>query len=252
MLALTDHDTLSGLEEARAAARVHGVQLIDGVEVSVTWCGCTVHVLGLAVDPADAGLRRGLEIVRGGRLERVEAIARRLEGIGIPGALDGAMALASRPAAIGRMHFARFLVASGVARDLKEAFGRFLGEGKPGYVRHEWARLAEAIGWIRKAGGIAVLAHPGRLRLRIAQLRTLLQEFRAAGGSAVEAVRESGSDGMARRIAALAARTGLALSVGSDFHAPDENGIDLGRVPDLPAGSTPVWRVEAGGRFVLA
>jgi predicted metal-dependent phosphoesterase TrpH len=240
-LALTDHDTVDGLEAAQAAARRHGIELIAGVEISVTWSGRTLHVLGLDIDPANAVLERGLMSVRAGRLARAEMIGRRLTALGIGSAFDGAISLASNPQSVGRAHFARYLVDSGVAADTKVAFRRFLAEGRPGYVRHTWAELAQAVSWIRDAGGIAVLAHPVRYKLRVARLRALFQEFRSLGGCAVEVVTPSCGAEQATQLGALASESGLLASAGSDFHSPDESWLDVGQVAPLPPGCEPVW-----------
>jgi predicted metal-dependent phosphoesterase TrpH len=242
MLALTDHDTLDGLDDAYRAARAHDVALVPGVEVSTTWSGRTLHVVGLNVDPADAQLRAGLATIRTGRLQRAEAIAQRLAKVGIGSALDGAMALASSPDAIGRGHFARYLVAAGVTADVKTAFRRLLGEGKPGYVRHCWSALPDVIRWIREAGGSAVLAHPVRYGLRAERLQALLAHFRELGGSAVEVLTAGQDEAAARRLGELAQATGLAASQGSDFHDPQHSWLDLGELADVPAGCVPLWR----------
>jgi predicted metal-dependent phosphoesterase TrpH len=163
--ALTDHDQVGGLPEAREAARAEGMRFVAGVEISVTWRGSTIHVVGLRIDPASDVLISGLERVRGGRIERARQMARELEEAGITGAFEGAMRHAENPAMVARTHFARFLAEAGVVADLREAFRRFLVPGKPGYVPHQWATLAQAIQWIRAAGGQAVLAHPGRYGL---------------------------------------------------------------------------------------
>lgn len=239
--ALTDHDQLGGLDEARAAARAEGMRFVDGVEISVTWRGSTIHVVGLRIDPADAALAAALERVRGGRLERARQMARDLQEAGVPGAFDGAMRLAEHPEMIARTHFARFLVAAGVVADLHEAFRRFLVPGRPGYVPHQWAELADAVRWIRAAGGQAVLAHPGRYRLSAGAMQALLGEFRASGGEALEVVTGSHSGEQMRLFGALAAQHRFAASRGSDFHGPQE-GAEFGSLPPLDAALRPVWR----------
>ncbi len=240
-LALTDHDTVEGLDEAQRAARECAIELVTGVEISVTWSGRTLHVVGLNVDPANLALQRGLESVRAGRLQRAESIGQRLAALGFRSALEGAVALASNPDLDGRLHFARHLVAAGIATDIKSAFRRFLGEGKPAYVRHRWADLVQAIGWIRQAGGIAVLAHPLRYGLSAPRLRELIEAFRAAGGSAIEVLTAGCSDDQARLLARAAADSGLVASAGSDFHSPEESWFDLGQFGPLPAGCEPIW-----------
>jgi predicted metal-dependent phosphoesterase TrpH len=241
ILALTDHDTVDGLAEAHAAARRHGVELIDGAEISVSWNGRTLHVLGLRIDPCAAPLRQGLAELRAGRHQRAEAIGRRLAAIGIASSFEGAMALAADPHAIGRTHFARYLVAAGIAADANDAFKRYLCESGPGYVSHRWAELGQAISWIRQAGGIAVLAHPARYGLHAARLRTLFREFRALGGEAVEVVSPGSQGEQARLLARLACEAGLAASAGSDFHFPEERRFDLGQIPPLPPACRAVW-----------
>lgn len=239
--ALTDHDQLGGLAEAREAAHAQGMRFVDGVEISVTWRGSTIHVVGLRIQPANPTLVAALERVRGGRIERARRMARELEQAGIPGAFEGAMRLAEDPAMIARTHFARFLAEAGVVADLREAFRRYLVPGKPGYVAHQWAALADAVRWIRVAGGHAVLAHPGRYGLSAGAMDALLQEFRAAGGEAIEVVTGSHSQGEALHFGALAAQQGFAASRGSDFHGPGE-GAEFGSLPPLEESLTPVWR----------
>lgn len=239
--ALTDHDQLGGLEEARAAALAEGMRFIDGVEISVTWRGSTIHVVGLRIDPANATLVAALERVRGGRIERARQIARELAQAGIAGAFDGAMRLAENPEMVARTHFARYLIDAGAVADMREAFRRFLVPGKPGYVPHQWALLAEAVQWILAAGGQAVLAHPGRYGLSAGAMEALLTEFRAAGGEALEVVTGSHSPEQMRQFGALAAKHQFAASRGSDFHGPEE-GAEFGSLPGLDPALRPVWR----------
>lgn len=241
VLALTDHDELAGLAEARAAADECGVRLVPGVEISITWGGITIHVVGLGIDPGSDTLARGLAHVRSRRARRAERIAAEFDRLGIPGTLEGAYSHAGNPNLVGRAHFARFLVERGIARDVKSVFGRFLVAGKPGYVPHEWAALADAVGWIRASGGRAVVAHPGRYRLSPERLREFLVEFIDAGGEGVEVVTASHTRAQYAEYARLARDLGLAASRGSDFHGPGESEIDLGALPPLPPDLKPVW-----------
>lgn len=241
LLALTDHDELAGLERAREAAGAAGVTLLDGVEVSVTWRHRTIHVVGLDIDPGHGGLRQGLAALRASRRVRAERMAAGLAAAGIGGALEGAARYVSNPELVSRTHFARLLVERGVCKDVRGVFRRFLAEGKPGYVAHRWAALDEAVGWIRAAGGVAVLAHPGRYKLSAAVLRQLLTEFKAAGGAALEVVTASHDAVQVTRFAALAREFALLASAGSDFHDPEESPLDLGRLPTLPAGLETLW-----------
>lgn len=241
VLALTDHDETGGLATAREAARVAGIAFVDGVEISVTWRGTTVHIVGLRVDPKDPALAAGLESVRTGRTERARRIGAELLAAGIGGTFDGALKYAENKMMVGRTHFARFLAEIGVVPDMKAAFKRFLVPGKPGYVAHEWTDLATAVGWIRAAGGRPVLAHPGRYGLSAGALEDLLGEFRAAGGEAIEVITGSHSPDQYQMFAAIAQAYGLLASRGSDFHAPGEANADFGKLPALPRNLVPVW-----------
>jgi predicted metal-dependent phosphoesterase TrpH len=239
--ALTDHDELGGLAEAREAAQAEGMRFVAGVEISVTWRGSTIHVVGLRIDAANPALAEGLARVRGGRGERAHAIAAELAKAGIEGALEGALERAENPAMIGRTHFARYLVDTGWVADTRDAFRRYLVPGKPGYVPHRWAALEDAVRWIRSAGGQAVLAHPGRYGFSAGALDSLLLEFRGAGGEAIEVVTGSHSPEQARHYAAIAREYDFAASRGSDFHGPEE-GAEFGSLPPLDPALRPVWR----------
>jgi predicted metal-dependent phosphoesterase TrpH len=242
LFALTDHDEVSGLPEAKGAAAGLGLAFVPGVEISVTWGGKTIHIVGLGIDDMHPGLRDGLEQLRSGRNLRARAIADGLAAAGIEDSFNGAMAHVTNPTMISRTHFARFLVEQGVCRDMKEVFRRFLVEGKPGHVPHRWATLADAVALIGAAGGVAVLAHPGRYRLNDLALGELLQEFRAVGGTAIEVCTSNHTAEQARRYGQLALDYGFEASCGSDFHGPGESeNVELGQVMPLPPGLLPVW-----------
>jgi len=241
VLALTDHDELAGLGEAEEAAREHGIELMSGVEISVSWAGHTLHVVGLRVDRASPALRGGLARIRAGRSDRAERMSQGLAEVGIMGALEGAQAHAGNPELVSRTHFARFLVERGHARDMQAVFKRYLTAGQPGYVPHTWATLEEATAWILAAGGLAVLAHPGRYHIDDWQREELLVRFRELGGRAVEVITGSHKPQQYAYWAKAAQRHGLLASVGSDFHGPGESYRDLGDLPALPAGCAPVW-----------
>ena len=240
VLALTDHDDVAGLAEARDAATTLGLHFVNGVEISVTWSGVTVHVVGLNLEPDCADLQAGLAQIQQGRHLRAERMAHDLEKHGIPGVLEGAMRFASNPRLIGRTHFARYLVEAGVCKDVRTVFKKFLVRGRPGYAAHEWTGLDNAIAWIRAAGGQAVLAHPGRYDLKGKATRRLLAEFKALGGEGVEVVTGSHTPDQHQLFAELAAYFGLMASRGSDFHAPGEY-RELGGGPELPAKCVPIW-----------
>ena len=241
-LALTDHDDIGGLARARRAASRHDLHLINGVEISVSWCSQTLHIVGLRVDPEYPPLLRGLENIRASRAVRARGIAAELEKLGIRDTLAGAFRYAGNPNLIGRTHFARFLVELGHAEDTKSVFKRFLRRGKPGYVEHRWVTLADAVGWIRNSGGIAVIAHPGRYAIGAAQMRQLLAEFKELGGAALEVVTGSHTTEQYAVFAHYAKQFGLFASVGSDYHGPGESRRDIGQLPELPEGCQPVWK----------
>lgn len=239
--ALTDHDEVGGQARAAAAARAQGLDYLTGVEVSVTFAGVSVHVVGLGFDPGDARLREGLARTRDGRGERAHQIAAELAKAGIDDAYEGALAHAGNPRMIARTHFARFLVDAGVCADTDQVFRRYLVEGKPGYVPHRWAALGDAVRWIVDAGGVAVVAHPGRCRFTPTEEYALFSEFAAHGGRGVEVVTGSHTPAEYAKYADVAQEFGLLASRGSDFHAPAESRIDLGTLPPLPPPLTPVW-----------
>ena len=241
--ALTDHDDIGGMAEAAAVAGELGMAFVSGVEISIEWSGTPIHVVGLGFDPQAAGLVAGLEGLREGRIERARRMGEALAAIGIPGAFEGALRYAANPGLISRAHFARFLVEVGAARDVQGVFQHYLVPGKPGYVDHRWAPRDEAIGWIAAAGGIAVVAHPGRYKVSAAVLRRFLGEFREHGGQGIEVVCGSHTPDHVLHFARLARHFGFHASRGSDFHGPQESYVDLGRLPGLPEDLKPVWRL---------
>ncbi len=245
--ALTDHDEVKALGEARVAAEALGMRFVDGVEISVSWYAkdkqdeTTIHVVGLQIDPLNPVLAQGLKRIRSGRDTRAEKMAFELELAGIPGALAGAKKYAINPELLSRSHFARFLVEAGKARNTNQVFFNYLTEGKPGYVPHQWASLAEAVGWIQAAGGVAVVAHPGRYKLSQPQLNEFFAEFKDLGGSAIEVMTGSHSVAQYNHFADVARCFGFKASRGSDYHGPGESRVEPGTLPPLPADLTPVW-----------
>lgn len=240
-LALTDHDELGGLARAQAAADRCQLNFVPGVEISVTWGGETVHIVGLQVDPQQSDLVQGLEATRGGRDARAREMADQLARAGIHGAYEGARQYADNPQLVSRTHFARFLVESGVCQSVKEVFSKYLIEGKPGFVPHKWATLSDAVRWIRAAGGVAIIAHPGRYKFDTTKLHALIGEFRDLGGRGIEVVSGSHTMDQYRTFAEYASEYGLMASRGSDFHGPGEGTFDLGQLPGLPDSVVPVW-----------
>jgi len=241
ILALTDHDGVSGLAEARTKAESQGVRFVDGVEISVTWEGSTVHIVGLQIDPEDPVLRSGLESIREGRATRAEKMGEALAAAGVPDSFAGAKTYAENPSLISRSHFARHLVKTGLAPDVKSVFQRYLVKGKPGFVPHQWASLGDAVSWIRASGGIAVVAHPGRYNFSKPELHAFLAEFRDCGGAGIEVVTGSHSPEQYFEFARIAREFGFTASRGSDYRGKGESRADLGTLPQLPYDLKPVW-----------
>ena len=266
VLALTDHDVTDGIAEARITADRIGITLIAGVEISVTWQGQTVHIVGLNVDTADHALQQGLARLREFRQWRAVEIGRRLQKKRIEGAYEGVRRLA-KGTIVSRTHFARFLVEQGYVRGMQQAFKQFLSSGKPGHVPGQWATLDEAVNWIRSAGGQAVVAHPARYKLSAGKLLRLFGEFHECGGEAIEVISGSHPPEATQHLARIAAEQDFLASAGSDYHGPDNfagseigralarpEGASyrdvarqkawrgLGRLPALPDGCVPVWR----------
>jgi len=218
------------------------MRFVNGVEISVSWGDDqTVHIVGLGFDHRFKPLVDGLARVRSGRDSRAHRISAELDKVGIHGAYEGALTYVGNPALISRSHFARYIVELGHAKEVKGVFDWWLAKGKPGYVAHSWATLEDALGWIDGAGGIAVVAHPGRYRLSRAEMEEMLSAFKDLGGVGIEVVSGSHSEEHVRDYAHIARHYGFLASRGSDFHGPGESWIDLGRLPDLPADLTPVW-----------
>jgi predicted metal-dependent phosphoesterase TrpH len=243
--ALTDHDEVGGQHRARDAALGLGMAYLPGVEISVTFANKTVHIVGLGFDIDDPGMAKGLADTRGGRERRARDMAADLARVGIPGAFEGALKYVGNPDLISRTHFARYMVEIGICAEPHEVFKRYLTEGKPGFVEHRWAKLADAVHWITDAGGVAVIAHPGRYDFTPNEEYALFTEFKGHGGTGVEVVTGSHTVPEYAKYADMAREFNLLASRGSDFHDPSESHTDLGTLPDLPGGVTPVWEALA-------
>lgn len=239
--ALTDHDEVGGQARAQAAARAVDLPYVTGAEISVTFAGATVHIVGLGFDPNDPTLVEGLRRTRGGREQRARDMAADLARVGISGAYEGALKYVGNPELISRSHFARYLVEVGVCQETHEVFRKYLTEGKPGYVPHRWTTLRNAVEWITDAGGVAVIAHPGRYPFTVNEEYALFTEFKALGGQGVEVVTGAHGPADVTKYADFCQEFDLVASRGSDFHSPDESHVDLGHLPDLPGSVTPVW-----------
>lgn len=241
VLALTDHDGTEGIAAAKRAAEDTALKIIPGVEISVTWSNQTVHIIGLNIDTDDQAMQQGLAEIRQYRQTRAIKIAEKLAKHGIEGAYEGASQYAS-PVMLGRVHFAKFLVQAGHAKTIGDVFKQFLVKNKPGYVSGEWATLEQAVSWINNAGGQAVIAHPGRYKMTATKLKRLLAEFVSLGGVGMEVVSGRQSPEEIKQLAKWAVEYNLLASRGSDFHSPDNEWVELGRLPDLPPTVAPIWQ----------
>lgn len=242
-LALTDHDALGGLPIAATTASECGIDFSGGVEISIEWRSFPIHIVGLGIDSSASPLCAGLEELRHGRIERAHRMAAALAELAIEGAFEGAMRYAGNPSLISRAHFARYLVEIGICKDVSAVFHSYLTPGKPGYVDHRWATLSDAVSWITGAGGVAVVAHPGRYRLSGGEMRAFLAEFKELGGQGVEVVCGSHGNDHVLHFARQARYFGFHASRGSDFHGPEESYVDLGKLANLPEDLKPVWRL---------
>lgn len=240
MLALTDHDTTAGLDEAYLSAQENNIRLIAGIELSVTWQGKLLHIVGLDIDPEYRPLRQGIRMLKEMREERAQEMGKRLARAGYNNAYENARRLAGN-GNITRTHFARHLIEVGAAKDFTDVFKRFLVRGKPGYYRVDWAPMEDAINWITDSGGVAVVAHPMRYKLTASWLNRVIAGFREAGGKGIEVVCGHNSADDNARSAMFARKHGLLASQGSDFHEPGK-WVELGKLAKLPDGIEPVWQ----------
>lgn len=240
MLSITDHDTLDAYQKLNSAS--NAIRLIPGIELSSQWNRRGVHIVGLNVGLSSASILEGVKQQSKARRERAEKIAEKLQRFGFDDCLAGALSFASGPDQIGRPHFARYLVKIGAVSNIQQAFKRYLGAGKAGDIKDKWANPKTVIGWIRDAGGVAVLAHPTKYKLTRSKLIELLTDFKAAGGEAMEVISGSQVPSVTRDMARLCQNMGFDASCGSDFHAPNQEWAALGKVAPLPENCTAVWQ----------
>ena len=239
---MTDHDTTSGLIEARLCADEKGIKFISGIELSTNWQNQCFHIVGLGIDPNYPPLAEATHNLQSMRLERAEKMALKLEKKRIPGAFE-AVKKAAAEGMITRTHFADFLLSQNHVSTHQEAFDRYLAKGKAAYVSTPWADLKLAVSWITEAGGIAVLAHPLRYKLTANWMGRLLNEFKSAGGQGIEVITSRMNSDEIRLAADYATRFELAGSVGSDFHNATNPYVELGRLAPLPDNIKPVWEL---------
>jgi predicted metal-dependent phosphoesterase TrpH len=240
--ALTDHDTLAGFDAVRGTQLAQAVGLVSGIEFSTQWSGLGVHVVGLDFDPDHPAVREAVQGQQRVRGDRGRIIAERLRKQGLPDCYEGALKYSAGGAGqLGRPHFAQYLVEIGRVQTVQAAFDRWLGNGKPADVKQAWPELAQAVGWIKQAGGIAVLAHPLKYKLTRTKLRRLVTHFREVGGEAIEVAVAGQQPLETAQIARLAEEFGLLASLGTDFHEPGLTWCQIGRLPRLPEICTGVW-----------
>lgn len=247
VLALTDHDTVDGLPRAHVAAKEVGLVLVPGVEISSRWERMDIHVLGLGIDTKHPTLTAGLQQHQLERVTRAQNVAAKLEKLGFKNMWDEVSASVGSHY-VGRPDFARVLVNRGIVKDFQSAFSKYLGEGKLAYVATEWASVPEAVAWIKSAGGLAVLAHPGRYRMTRSKLVRLISCFKEAGGDGLEILYPRQDADKTRDLVLLSKQFGLLASAGSDFHGESYPGMKLGLLGDLPAQSAALWESEIWSR----
>ncbi len=251
LLAITDHDVVSGVREAMSSSKHEAVRIISGIELSSVWSGISVHVVGLNFDMHSPFLDTVLQRQREARNARSQAISDRLEKVGVKDSLQGALKIACHQRGIpfssdadiqlGRPHFAQYLVDQGVVEDRASAFRKYLGAGKTGDVKSYWPELSTVVGWIKELGGQAVLAHPQHYKMTNTKMRKLVTAFASAGGDAIEIAGGGQSPQRMSWYVGLCMEFGLKGSSGSDFHGPFGPWIELGKVPTLPGNCEPIW-----------
>jgi predicted metal-dependent phosphoesterase TrpH len=237
ILSITDHDSIAAYESIKSPSKL---RIIPGIEFSSQWRKSGIHIVGLNLDLSSEAILHGVALQSRARRERGEKIAEKLSQLGFADSLEGAKSFTSG-GEVGRPHFAQHLVSIGAVSNIQQAFKRYLGAGKAGDIKEQWSDMAAIIGWIRDAGGIAVLAHPTKYKMTRTKLGSLLSDFAAAGGEGMEVISGLQVPSVTRDMAALCNKYELLASVGSDFHAPNQHWAALGMVAPLPDQSTPVW-----------
>ena len=241
-LALTDHDTVSGLAEAQSAANKYDIDLINGIELSTRWDNKTIHIVGLNIDAENKAILDSTIHLNQLREERAINIGKKLAKANIQDAYENAKQLAG-DGTVTRQHFAQFLINNGHAKSFTDVFKRYLVKGKPGYVSVNWPTLEETINNINNAGGVAVIAHPLRYKMTATKLRKLISEFKTLGGKAIEVVTGNNNMNEITTASNYAKHYDIAASVGSDYHNDNSPWSQLGNLTALPQGLTPIWEL---------
>ena len=242
VLAITDHDTVDGLALAKQHVQDNNlpIKIINGIEISTVWQNKDIHIVGLNIDPENEQLSALIEQQKQHRITRSELIAERLQKATREGVLEEVRQIAG-DAPVTRAHFAKWLVDNGYAKTMQMVFKKYLTRNNPGYVPPNWCSMKDAVDAIHAAGGMAVLAHPGRYKLTAKWIKRLLAAFVEAGGDAMEVAQPQQAQQERRNLADYAIQYKLLASQGSDFHYPSP-WMELGRNLWLPAGVEPVWK----------
>ena len=243
VLAVTDHDTVDGLPRAEVAAKEAGIALVRGVEISTRWEKLDIHILGLGVSTDDSALVTGLKFHQTERISRAKQVSAKFEKLGIDGMWEEVSQQVSTHY-VGRPDFARVLIKRGIVKNFQGAFHKYLAAGKPAYVATDWATVPEAVSWIRSAGGVAVVAHPGRYRITRTKLTKLLACFKEAGGEGMEVLYSGQELAKTKDLARLSKQFGLSASAGSDFHGYTYPGMRFGGLGEMPSLCQPLWETD--------
>lgn len=241
-LALTDHDTVNGLAEAKQTALTEQIHLITGIEISTTWQHKGFHIVGLNIDETNQALLTGIQATQDLRVTRAKKIAFKLEKKRFSNVYEGVVELADG-GMMTRAHFSQFLLNQGYVKTQQEAFDKYLGQGKSAFVSTVWADLEQAVSWINQAGGVAVVAHPMRYKMTASWMRRFLAFFKSIGGQGIEVVTAHSNPDEIRRALHFAKQYDLVASRGADFHSPTQKWVELGRLAPLPDGIKPVWEL---------
>ena len=227
VLALTDHDTVMGLEEAEKAAKKAGIGFIPGIELDINSISGEFHLLGLGIDRLNPAFRDGVAALAGRRVERNLEILKRMEELNIKAAYEEIQAL-SGGYSVGRPHFASLLVKRRIVKNLEQAFSRYLGKGKPLYVPKEGMEFDHALSIIKEAGGLAILAHPMSLYMAWGRLPGFIKNLKERGLQGIEAWHPAAKVTDCRRLEDLGLSLGLYITAGSDFHGEVRRDRQLG------------------------
>ncbi|MGI2027393.1 PHP domain-containing protein [Endozoicomonas acroporae] len=261
-LAITDHDTVAAHYFLRDHQPEGDIRLITGIELSTTWSGAEIHIVGLNFSLDHQDLELVIKAQGESRRKRshhiAERLARRLPDwnadqifhkvleVAVEQQQNSHHGFMLKPddVQIGRPHFARWLISEARCHDMDAAFRKYLDNSKIGNLKAFWPKMSQGVAWIRALGGTAVLAHPGKYRMTATKLRALIKDFTLAGGHAMEVQGSNHPYSQVEQMARYCREFNLMASQGSDFHNPDYPWVDIGRLPPaLPANLKPVWDI---------